>query len=120
MSLRDTIERASFVVVSTREMMVPMGADEAQVRLEILRSASDPELFRIRFWMAELYRVQSTFPQDGAGKPAHEPSDELILKAWESFAPVHDTIRARDAAAAEAAALDELGRWLEGLAPPAP
>ena len=48
-----------------------------RVRLEVTRSRAWPCMFRANVWRAELYRIQSTFPQK-RGRPLHDPSDELV------------------------------------------
>ena len=62
---------------------------EAHFRVEINRTIGGrwllPRVFR---W--EFFRIQSTFPQSPPGRPAHTPSDEMILVLdslcdWESL-----------------------------------
>ena len=61
------------------ELDVALGDDEQfTVRIELLRSEADPELYRCRVWRSEHFRIQPTFPQD-AGAPAHTPCDESLL-----------------------------------------
>ncbi len=40
---------------------------------------ADKSLFRYKVWRDELFRIQSTFPQDEQGNSKHMPSDENIL-----------------------------------------
>ena len=109
------VYQGGFVLVRVVEVNIKLGAEECAVRLEILAGRTERTRFRLRFWRLESYRLQSTFPQDADGRPAHGLSDELILKEWESLpAPVIE-LEAPDVDAAEAHGLQTLESWLAGV-----
>jgi len=83
-TLIDQLRDRSFRVVTAIELMLPLPEDEIELRIELLESFSQPGQFRARLWRLEFYRLQSTFPQN-QGQPSHEPSDEVILKEFESY-----------------------------------
>jgi len=68
--------------------------------------------FRANIWAAELYRIQSTFPET-KGRPAHRRSDELICVSWKSvLRRCGERFQARSVARAEGMILSELAAWL--------
>ncbi len=69
-----------YQLVKVVEFDVEMGDDQFAVRVELLESNAKGRHFRARIWRTEMYRIQSTFPQDESmHRPAHLPSDETIL-----------------------------------------
>ena len=72
------ITSTAFRLVETFELDVTLGDDSFPLRVELFGAADRSDLFRCRVWRGEHHRIQPTFPQRG-GRPAHEPSDELIL-----------------------------------------
>ncbi len=72
-------DRVTYELVKVVECDVEIGDDQFAVRVELLQSDSDVRHFRARIWRTEMYRLQSTFPQDpSTNEPAHAPSDEII------------------------------------------
>ncbi|HEY9828496.1 MAG TPA: hypothetical protein V6D19_23905 [Stenomitos sp.] len=61
------------------ELDIKYGVEDKSVsiRIKILKNLNKVGVYRSRVNRAELYRIQSTFPQKN-GKPKHLPSDELI------------------------------------------
>ena len=101
------------VLVDTVELSVPLEDDELLLRIEIFESVAQPRHYSARIWLSEFYRIQSTFPQDEDGEPAHEPSDELILKEfnwWKS--PLDEPVEFPDYLAARHHLLEGLAQWL--------
>jgi hypothetical protein len=72
-----------FELVGSYEIDLKLKSDEDEdqfsLRIELFRSLTDKELFRYKTWRNELFRIQSTFPQDNKGRSKHEPSDEMIM-----------------------------------------
>jgi hypothetical protein len=104
----------SFVLyrlVRTAELSIRWADQELELRMETFESTK-PARYRVRLWRYETFRLQPTFPQSGAS-PSHAPSDEFILKEFESFYPsLREPGPADSADAAETAALTELRAWL--------
>jgi hypothetical protein len=63
----------------TIELDINYGVEDENIsiRIEILRNLKKDGFYRSRVIRSELYRIQSTFPQQD-GNPKHQPSDELI------------------------------------------
>ncbi len=71
--------KVTYELFKVVEFDVEIGDDQFTVRVELLQSNSDVRHFRARLWRTEMYRLQSTFPQDpSTNEPAHAPSDEII------------------------------------------
>lgn len=69
-----------YELVKTVEFDVEIGDDQFVLRIELFRTVSDIHTFRAHIWRTEMYRIQSSFPRDQlTDKPAHLPSDEVIL-----------------------------------------
>ena len=69
-----------FALVGVVERDVQLGSDRFTLRIELFRAQSQTPRFRARIWGAELFRLQSSFPQrEDTGEPADPPSDELVL-----------------------------------------
>jgi hypothetical protein len=73
------IEGSVFKLIDLYELALNFGEDRFALRIELFQSLTDPTLFRYKTWRDELFRIQSTFPQDRVGQPEHGPSDEKIL-----------------------------------------
>ncbi len=102
-------------VTLVSEVNVELTDDVIELRIEVLRSNSNGKLFMVRVWRLESYRLQSTFPQR-RGRPAHEPSDEIILKEFEGFESVYrEPRRAESARSVERAVHREVRRWARSL-----
>src|SRR5262245_8392408 len=75
-----------FELVKTVEFNLGIAEDHLSLRLELFQDISDAQRFRARIWRLEMYRIQSTFPQNETdGQPADQPSDEYIFvdtSAW--------------------------------------
>jgi hypothetical protein len=91
-----------FALIRTVEFDVEVGEDRFALRIELFVSESNPHTFRARAWRTEVYRIQSTFPQEAlTGEPKHQPSDEVILIDWSSnIRGEYSTYEAESAAAA--------------------
>lgn len=101
------------VLVDTSELSVPFDDEELTLRIEIFESVARARHYSARVWRLEYYRIQSTFPQVGRGQPAHEPSDELILKEFEGFeSPLEEPAEFANHVAARDYVLEQLGQWL--------
>ena len=69
-----------FELAKIIEFDVEVGGDHFSLRLELFQDISDAQRFRARIWRLELYRIQSTFPQNETdGQPSDHPSDESIF-----------------------------------------
>lgn len=109
-----------FELIGTYELDIsltnPDDGDQFSLRIELFRALTDPKLFRCKVWRNELFRIQSTFPQDTTGKPKHEPSDEMVLV---SFSQAHFGSRETFRAASPKEALNQvikgLGQLLEHI-----
>jgi hypothetical protein len=110
--------RESFQLIRTVEIEVALPGDTMLLRLETFRSNGSRTLFRTRLWRLEFYRIQPTFPQR-TGKPAHRPSDEVLLKECESIhLSFAEPRRATSALAVERAALAEIEDWARSVSSP--
>ena|SRR2546428_2452913 len=99
-------------VVKATESELVLGDESFRIKVELTRSRTRPSSFRANIWAAELYRIQSTFPQT-KGRPAHRPSDELICVSWTSvLRRCGERFQARSVARAEGMILSELAAWL--------
>ncbi len=101
-------------VIKVVEFDVDLGSDSFSLRIELLQSATAPDWFRAHVWRTELYRLQSTFPQDKqSGQPLHEPSDENILVDWSHYlAQNYKHFQASNPEAAMELVLDDIRRFL--------
>jgi hypothetical protein len=109
------LESLARVLVQVLELSLPIKDEELVLRLEFFENLLDPKLFSVRIWRLEHYRLQSTFPQH-EGVPAHQPSDEVILKEFEGFeSPLSQPTRFADVAAARVFVLEKLAEWWRAL-----
>jgi hypothetical protein len=103
-----------YEVIKVVEFDVDLDFDSFSLRIELLRSATTPDWFRVHVWRTELYRLQATFPQDKpSGQPLHEPSDENILVDWSHYL-AHDykQFQASNSEAALELVFDDIRRFL--------
>lgn len=89
--------------------------DKFSIRIELFQSLTDATLFRRKSWRGELFRVQSTFPQDDTGKPEHDPSDEMILTKFSQAHFMWNDFYAQDHEAALEKTIKDLGISLEHI-----
>lgn len=69
-----------FELAKIIEFDLEVAEDHFSLRLELFQDISDAQRFRARIWRLEMYRIQSTFPQNETdGQPSDQPSDESIL-----------------------------------------
>jgi hypothetical protein len=102
-------------VVRTLEVHVTLEEDDVLLRVDLLQKLASPQLYRVRIWRIEFYRLQSTFPQVG-GEPQHPPSDEAILKEFEGTACPYAEPTAFDGPdAAENAVMQYLHEWADSM-----
>jgi len=74
-----------YALVKTVEFDVVLGDDSFALRVELFQDKTRRQTFRANIWRNELYRIQSTFPQNpSTGRPEHQPSDEVVLIDWSS------------------------------------
>jgi hypothetical protein len=107
------LRERSRVLVDTIELSVPFGDDELTLRIELFESVADARHYCARIWRLEYYRIQSTFPQVAGGLPAHEASDELILKEFEGFeSPLEEPVEFASHVAAREYVLEQLAQWM--------
>jgi hypothetical protein len=107
------LKERSRMLVDTVELSVPIENDELMLRIEIFESVAHAQHYCARIWRLEHYRIQSTFPQVAGGLPAHQPSDELLLKEFEGFeSPLEDPVRFESNLAARDYVLEQLAQWL--------
>ncbi|HEX2679733.1 MAG TPA: hypothetical protein VHQ03_00405 [Candidatus Dormibacteraeota bacterium] len=72
-----------YELVKTVQLNVSLGDDSFALKVELFQEAADNHRFHADIWRNELFRIQSTFPQDpSSGRPLHNPSDEMILIDW--------------------------------------
>jgi hypothetical protein len=75
-----------FELAKTVEFNLEVAEDHFSLRVELFQDISNAQRFRARIWRLEVYRIQSTFPQNETdGQPADQPSDESIFvdtSAW--------------------------------------
>lgn len=101
------------MLVDTTELSVPIEDDELTLRIELFESVAKARHYSARIWRLEHYRIQSTFPQIAGGAPAHQPSDELILKEFEGFkSPLEEPVQFTGHLAARDYVLEQLAQWL--------
>ena len=69
-----------FELAKTVEFNLEVAEDHFSLRVELFQDISNAQRFRARIWRLEMYRIQSTFPQNETdGQPSHQPSDESIF-----------------------------------------
>jgi hypothetical protein len=73
------INGSVFKLIDIYELDLNFAEDQFSLRIELFQLLTDPTRFRYKTWRDELFRLQSTFPQNGAGKPEHSPADEKLL-----------------------------------------
>jgi hypothetical protein len=95
------------------EADVILGDEGFRLRVEITRSRRRRSVYRANIWATEYFRIQSTSPSTD-GKPAHEPSDELLWVNWTSILRRYfsEAFNARSTAAAEAIVLADVLAWV--------
>ena len=114
------ITSSVFELISTYEIDINLTSDRNEdqfsLRIELFRSLADRKLFRCKTWRNELFRIQSTFPQDDAGRPKHDPSDEMILVGFsqQHFGP-RDEFLADSPDEALSKIIQDLGKSLEHI-----
>ncbi len=103
-----------YEIIKVVEFDVDLDFDSFSLRIELLRSATIPDWFRVHVWRTELYRLQSAFPQDKqSGQPMHEPSDENILIDWSHhLAQNYEHFQASNPEKALELVLDDIRRFL--------
>jgi len=107
------LRERSRALVDTVELSVPFEDDELLLRIELFESLAHARHYCARIWRLEHYRIQSTFPQVAGGLPAHQPSDELILKEFEGFeSPLEEPVQFASCLAARDYVLEQLAQWL--------
>jgi hypothetical protein len=110
----------AFKLIDVYEFDVRLGpeenGDQFSLRIELFQSSEDKTLFRRKAWRNELFRIQSSFPQDNTGKPCHDLSDEMILTG---FSQAHfvwsDDFHVIDHQAARDKVKIDLGKLLEHI-----
>jgi hypothetical protein len=106
-------------LVQTWELLLDTGSEEIELRIEISEQVDKSGTFKARIFRYESYRLQSTFPQN-EGAPLHAPSDEVILKEFESFVPRYANAGpGRDPEHVLEETVAELKAWVESLRVPA-
>jgi hypothetical protein len=83
-SSHGTLLNLALRLVETLQFSVPLPQEDLELRLELFESLAKPRHYGARLWRLERFRIQSTFPQVD-GRPAHDPSDEVVLKEFEGF-----------------------------------
>jgi hypothetical protein len=69
-----------FELAKTVEFNLEVAEDHFSLRIELFQDISNAQRFRARIWRLEMYRIQSTFPQNETdGQPTDQPSDESIF-----------------------------------------
>jgi hypothetical protein len=101
------------VLVETIDLSVPLEDEGLSLRIELFESLAKPRHYCATIWRLEFYRIQSTFPQVAGGKPAHQPSDEQILRVFEGYeSPLDEPLEFPDALAARDYVLEQFAKWL--------
>ena len=101
------------VLVDTIELSLAWQDEELVLRIELFESAAHARHYSARIWRLEFYRIQSTFPQADDGRPAHQPSDELIFKEFEGFeSPLQEPVEFANHLAARDYVLNAPAQWL--------
>lgn len=109
------LESVAQVLVQVLELSLPTTDEELVLRIEFFQNLVESDLFSVRMWRLEHYRLQSTFPQRD-GVPDHCPSDEVILKEFEGLeSPLPQPTRFVDVGAARAFVLEKLAQWWHSL-----
>jgi hypothetical protein len=102
-------------VVQSWDVLLDVPSDEIDLRIEVSEQVGKSGTFKVRIFRYESYRIQSTFPQN-EGEPVHPPSDEVILKEFESFVPRYATSASGESAEGVLEeTLAELKSWAESL-----
>lgn len=109
------MEVTLFQLVRTADVSIKIASEIVEVRIETF--CRRPDVFKVRIFRYESFRIQSSFPQ-AEGQPVHAPSDEVILKELESFFPKFGKPQAAESVErVEEATMEELRLWCESLAP---
>lgn len=108
----------AFVLARVTELSVTLGVDvdgtpdEADLRIEVLESQSQPGHFRARIYRLSFYRVHPSFPQH-EGEP-RDQSDERIWTEFDGFnCPLASVRPFPDANAATDYVLQALAQWMD-------
>ena len=100
-----------FKLVESYDFSLQIPSDRVELRIEVFQQSGVSRTFKVRLFRYESFRIQSTFPQ-AAGAPVHPPSDELILKEFESFCPSYAVAKAAENSDyVLEATIDELLAW---------
>jgi hypothetical protein len=84
-----------FRLVSTYELFLPPGTTERLVRIEVLQSLSDNDVYRARVWLQTTYNIYPTFLNTGGkGEDLHNThsSDQLNAEITTLIAESHDLL----------------------------
>ncbi len=115
-----SITSSVFKLIGTYEFDLLLGTqedgDQFSLRIELLQSAEHKTLFRRKAWRSELFRIQSSFPQENTGEPKHAPSDEMVLTGFSQphFLWCDDFHASNRKVALERVAMD-IGKLLEHI-----
>lgn len=112
------ISETVYELVKVVELDVEIGEDHFALRIELFHNNSSAHSFRAHLWRSEMYRIQSTFPQDeSTNEPAHLPSDELILIDHSHYlARSYSNFQAESQAAALQMIIDDFQGFLTRVA----
>src|SRR5260370_7469854 len=81
-----------YALVKTVEFDVVLGDDSFALRVELFQDKTRSQTFRANIWRNELYRIQSTFPQNpSTGRPEHPPPDQPLPSASSPNLPANYT-----------------------------
>ena len=101
-----------FNLIKVTEFDLQLGEESFRIRVELTQSHLERRRFRANVWRAEVYRIQSTFPQN-SGRPQHEPSDELVWVNWnEILRTCNKVFVSPSVARAGEAVFNELYAWI--------
>jgi hypothetical protein len=109
--------RTAVVLLETLEVCIPLDQEDLLLRLELFQELENTDMYSARIWRLESYRLQSSFPQRG-GTPAHQPSDEIILKEFEGFEALAEPVRFPSRGEARTELLRQLSDWAKQLRGP--
>lgn len=102
-----------FELVRTVEVDLTLDDETWPTRFEIFRDTERSDFYRCRVWQLELFRIQSSFPQEGAN-PAHQPSDHLLMVEWNGpHVGLYEDFVAESAEAALSKVMADFCRFLE-------
>jgi hypothetical protein len=102
-----------FELIRTVELDLTLDDETWPTRIEIFRDTERSDFFRCRVWQLELFRIQSTGPQE-RGHPAHQPSDHLLMVEWNGpHVGLYKDFVAESAEAALSKVMADFGKFLE-------